>query len=498
MGITESGFPENGALSEQENVLRRKMEVILPTAAQKMRSFAVRLFPAGNMRSSAEGRIPELPPECRILKIAVRLVADRISSGTEAVFRVSFSQEGRECARESAAVIRIAFPSEPLVPQDVIAESCVPVEPGKMLHIRVERISDDPGDTFPHAVGLISMTAFPVQMPFTASVVQDKPGYNSWPMIQAMGKILVCAYSCGSAHSITEEIRGVYARTSADGGKTWGKETRISNSPDCGEVTIGKGLDADGAMLLWVRSWGGKCRHDLCRSADGVHFTRIAAPELDPLPIQITDIFKLPGGILASLWFAGSYQEGNGNSWGMLTSSDNGATWRQSIVESGLSREEWPTEPSAVSYGNGRIFAIARTEIEEDTVMRTQFQLESVDCGRTWTRRRTNIGDVGLSTPSLIYDEKTGLLSNYYYHRGRGVLKRRVVPLERIAGNPLAWPDPELLVSGSADYYHAGNVNVTAVGNTHYAAFYSGSATDTVILSAALPAPRPADADAFL
>ena len=35
-----------------------------------------------------------------------------------------------------------------------------------------------------------------------ASVVQDAPGYNSWPMVEAVGGKIVCAYSKGSAHTI--------------------------------------------------------------------------------------------------------------------------------------------------------------------------------------------------------------------------------------------------------------------------------------------------------
>ena len=35
-----------------------------------------------------------------------------------------------------------------------------------------------------------------------------------------------------------------------------------------------------------------------------------------------------------------------------------------------------------------------------------------------------------------IEDRKTGMLSNYYYHRRRGVLKRRVATPEQIFGNP--------------------------------------------------------------
>ena len=50
------------------------------------------------------------------------------------------------------------------------------------------------------------------------------------------------------------------------------------------------------------------------------------------------------------------------HSWGTLTSRDNGATWTQTTIESGLTKAQWPTEPSAVYLGDGKILAIARTE----------------------------------------------------------------------------------------------------------------------------------------
>ena len=106
-------------------------------------------------------------------------------------------------------------------------------------------------------------------------------------------------------------------------------------------------------------------------------------------------------------------------------SHDNGKTWTQNVIESGLPKAEWPTEPAAVPLGNGRILVIARTESSENSTARAQFQIESRDAGKTWTRARTNIGDVSLSTPSLILDPETGLLSNYYYHR---ILARHFIP----------------------------------------------------------------------
>lgn len=127
----------------------------------------------------------------------------------------------------------------------------------------------------------LSQTAPPTQQALTKPhVVQEAKGYNSWPMIQAIEEKLVCIYSRGSGHTIGEDARAVYARTSADGGKTWTAETVVANSPGYGEVEVGKGLDSKGAMLLWVRRVGKDWHHDLYRTTDGVTFTVVATPQL--------------------------------------------------------------------------------------------------------------------------------------------------------------------------------------------------------------------------
>lgn len=322
-------------------------------------------------------------------------------------------------------------------------------------------------------------------------VVQKASGYNSWPMIQAIGQKLVCVYSRGSGHTIGEDARAVYARTSTDGGKTWTAETVVANTPGYGDVEVGKGLDSTGAMLLWVRRVGSKWHHDLYRSADGVTFTLVATPKLAISPVQISDVFAVPKVGLVALWFAGDYgNDGPVHSWGKLTSSDDGATWTQTPIETKLPKSQWPTEPSAVYLGDGRILAIGRTEMGGSSAARCQFQMVSSDYGATWTRAQTNIDDVAASTPSLILDAKTGLLSNYYYQRGRaGLLRRRVVDPNRVFSHPLDWPASEALAAGSQVTFDAGNANATAIGDTHYIAFYSGKAPDTGILVSVLPAP---------
>jgi hypothetical protein len=320
-------------------------------------------------------------------------------------------------------------------------------------------------------------------------VVQEALGYNSWPMIQAIGEKLVCVYSRGSGHTIGEDARAVYARTSMDGGKTWTPETVVVNTPGYGEVEVGKGLDSTGAMLLWVRRVGKERLHDLYRTTDGVTFTLVATPKLTVRPMQITDVFSVPTVGLMALWFAGDYGDKPTSAWGTMTSSDNGVTWTQTPIESGLAKAQWPTEPAAVYLGEGRILAIGRTEVRG-----AQFQLISTDYGKTWTREQSNIDDVTASTPCLILDAKTGLLSNYYFHRGAGVLRRRVVDPERVFSHPRKWPASEQVAEGSKITFDAGNANATVIGDTHYVAFYSGKAPDTGVLVAVVPAPADGNA----
>ena len=330
-------------------------------------------------------------------------------------------------------------------------------------------------------------------------------------MVQVLpGGRLVCAYSRGSAHTVDEGARGVFARVSDDFGATWSGEVCVCNDPAWGEVTVGKGLDTSGAMLLWVRDcpvgggWGPARRHDLWRSADGLSWEKTASLSFNPNPIQITDIFRVAGrrsqvagrehqlatsnsqqATLFSFWFAGSYSPNAADkAWGVLTSDDAGRTWRQRTVESGLARGEWPTEPCGVWLGNGCILAVARSEGAP-----YQFQMTSEDSGATWTRTKTNISDVNASTPSLIYDASSGRLFNYYYQRGARLLKRRVANAAEIFANPTGWPEPEVLAEGREERpWDAGNVNATALGGCHFAATYTGTPTDAAVVVVSAPA----------
>ena len=323
------------------------------------------------------------------------------------------------------------------------------------------------------------------------SVVQMPPEYNSWPMIRAVGDRIVCTYGRGSGHTI-EGARGAYARTSSDGGQTWSSEVCIVNDPVVCEGVEGIGNDSSGAVLCWMNCRArGHIRHELYRTVDGVAYERIAAPALSPEPIQITGIFSVPDVGLMSLWFAGNYKGKEPcNSWGTLVSGDGGRTWVQRTVESGLAKDEWPTEIGAVHIGGGRILAIGRCE----GGAKRQYQITSTDGGATWRKVGTNIRDVRESTPSLVFDPKTGLVANYYYHRGAKLLKRRVVDAEFIFRRPESWPEPEVLAAGSERrFYDAGNVNAMECLGRHWATFYSGTDSDSGVFVVSTPMPKPAE-----
>ena len=437
---------------------------------------------------------PPMPAGCRAVRVEILVVNTdgRASSGFTDVYRVLVTQLRDGQALKDGVLDGKPVRSElaaPGVVRAVVLESYALVEPGVSLAVRLARLPDDAGDTFEEPAGLVQMKLTPLAAPPAASLVEDAPGYNSWPMIQNVGDRLVCTYSRGSGHTIHEGSRSAYARCSVDGGRTWTPEVCFAQDPQVGEVMIGKGLDNDGAALFWVRCLGRpKSHHDLYRTRDGVAFEKIAEPALDPFPMQITDVVKTPAGLM-SLWFATNYQEDGTHSWGTLTSTDNGRTWTQKTVETVAKKGELPTEQSFVHLGGGRLLGIARTENGGDATA-AQFQLTSLDCGKTWKKVRTNIRDVLISTPSLVYDEKTGLLSNYYYERGRGPIKRRVARPDDVFDHPLRWPAPETVAIGEWNRpWDSGNASAIGMGDRHYVAYYSGNPSNAVVLVASPQAP---------
>lgn len=445
----------------------------------------------GQAGQSVTALTPPLPSDCRGVKIELLVVnneADATNTFTD-VYRVDVAEltPGTPLAVVAGKPALYRLAPQPWTPRWLEVESYLAVKGGAPLSLRVRREPNDVNDTYARPAGLVQVRVTPradLPRPF---VVENRPGYNSWPMMQAVGDRLICTYSRGSGHTIGEGARDAYARTSVDGGRSWTPEVCFARDPRVGEVMIGKGLDRDGAALFWVRCMGQpKSHHDLYRTVDGVAFEKIAEPALAPFPMQITDIFHADGKLMA-LWFATRYREDDEQSWGTLVSADNGRTWTQRTVETVMKKSELPTEPCVVNLGNGRLLGLARTENGGDSSA-SQFQLTSRDNGATWKKTRTNIRDISASSPSLIYDAETDLVYNYYYERGRRVVKRRVAKADFVFDHPLDWPAPEALLRGDeARPWDAGNVNAGAMGGKHYLTYYSGNETNTTVYVAPVP-----------
>ena len=462
-------------------------------------------LPVWSLSGGTEGQsvagLVALPTDCAGVKVEIVVTSEEAATepGLEDVYRVHLSQmveNAQVTERYLGNPVRTAVPTKAFVTRTIVLESYRSIVPGAPLSVRIQREPKDPANTFTRPTGLALVKVTPLPATPKPFIVEDTKGYNSWPMMQAIGDKLVCVYSRGSGHTIHEDARVAYARTSSDRGRTWTPETVVANTPGFGEVPVGKGLDSKGAALFWIRRVGKEWQQDLYRTTDGVSFKLVTTPKLSPTPVQITDIFTVPKVGLMCLWFGGSYgnAEVADHSWGTLTSADDGATWKQTTDESGLNKAQWPTEPSAVYLGDGKILAIGRCEVwGGGTTARAQHQLTSTDFGATWKRVQTNIGEVMGSTPTLVLDAKTGLVSNYYYQRGKGgVLRRRVVDPHFIFDRPLQWPASEAIAVGSEDPTEAGNINATFIGDTHYLALYSGHAPNTSVLvtEAAAPSKR--------
>ena len=281
-------------------------------------------LPVWSLSGGTEGQsvagLVALPADCAGVKVEIVVTTDEAAGepGMEDVYRVHLSQmvdNAPPTERYLGNPVRTTVPTKPLITRTIVLESYRSIVPGAPLSVRIQREPKDPANTFIRPAGLALVKVTPLPATPKPFIVEDTKGYNSWPMMQAIGDKLVCVYSRGSGHTINEDARVAYARTSSDRGRTWTPETVVANTPGFGEVPVGKGLDSKGAALFWIRRVGKEWQQDLYRTTDGVNFKLIMTPKLSPAPVQITDIFTVPKVGLMCLWFSGGYAEGNDHAW---------------------------------------------------------------------------------------------------------------------------------------------------------------------------------------
>ena len=278
--------------------------------------------------------------------------------------------------------------------------------------------------------------AIPIKIPQS----YDTAKYNAWPFIHELNGRLICIYTKALAHA-GSDTRSVYCKHSFDG-IVWSKEIEILTDVKAYGAVTAIGKDNDGNLLFWLRNGGigNSIKHELYKTTDGYEFskiTEVSSPS-DYTIEGLTSIMNIPGVGLMS--FFCTYLTGSTNVWGTITSNDNGLTWVQHPIESNLSDYDCPTEINGIYVGDGKIIGIGRRESTTggENVLH---QLESSDYGNTWTRANTNIDDIWSSTSTLMYDETSGIISEFYIRRSTGTLKLRECNIDDIWNNPKNWPD---------------------------------------------------------
>ena len=299
--------------------------------------------------------------------------------------------------------------------------------------------------------------------------------YKAWSFVGKVANKAICVYSVGESHE-DNTTPDIYCQLS-NNGVLWLPAKKIISTYNVRDTVTGKGYDNGGNFIFWVRKGAAgddSAVHDLYKTSDGLTFELVSSPTFSKVPSHIGDIVNIPNVGLLAFW--NDTKSAGSRSWGVVKSTDNGETWTQTVVETGLQIYECPMEMSPVYLGNGKLLIMGRQEGASSYGM---FQIQSNDSGETYLKSSTNITDIYLSTPSILYDGTT--LSLYYFRRYYGELRLRTIAPADIWDNPTNWSDSSVIAHGTTNPQDTGNVNADTFGGVQLATFYSGDSTDTGI-----------------
>ena len=303
--------------------------------------------------------------------------------------------------------------------------------------------------------------------------VTTDDGYNAFPFIGTVNNKLVCVYSIGKSHTDNTNV-DIFAKTSPNG-VIWSKAKKIISTENVRDTITGLGHDSLGVIYFWNRKGtpvNADCSFDLYKTSDGIKFTKKSSPVFDIKPSHIGDALHIP--TVGVISFYNTYRA-NRNSYGYVLTKDGGETWSQIEIASPTTQSDTPTEISGTYIGDGKILALGRSE--DSAAM---FQIQSSDFGKTWETKITNITDVYLSTPTLIYDDD-GYITVYYYNRADGKLKKRKAIASTVFESATSWGEPSNIASGSVGQ-DAGNANSVKFNNNIIVVYYSGTDTETSVI----------------
>ena len=324
---------------------------------------------------------------------------------------------------------------------------------------------------------------------FSAKTIKTtivKPNkYSAWPLIGSVNGTVICVYTVADRHVATDT--SLFMKTSKDG-LIWSDAREIFTEKTGVKGITGVGYNSKGEMLLWYRNglWGrsadgtlASITHQLYKT-DGEAVTLLSSPDFPLRGGHIGNIFRAPGkGMFA---FYNTY--GKIRSWGVLKSNDDGITWEQIPIEENITMAECPVEIECAYVEDDKILALGRKDCEEGTM--AMFQLQSCDGGDTWAKEYTNITDSYGNSPSVIYDNQTGVINLYYFVRFGGELRRRIVSFREVWDSPQNWKDSELLATEQYCGWDTGNAKTVAVNGAHICTYYAGTKETTGIFGVIL------------
>lgn len=312
----------------------------------------------------------------------------------------------------------------------------------------------------------------------TPAGVSTGDSYESWPVVAAASNgDLIVAYGDGSQHAL-ETARQVKVQRSTDDGATWGAASTLVNTA-ADDAIFSIGVDSLGDLVAFVRhiTGAGVYSHKLYASTDdGATWAERDAPTLSPMPVVIGPIASVAGVGLMAWWHAGPESGEGVRSYGIVTSADDGATWSQTTIATGVAEVDWVVEGRLVDLGGGTIVGVGRTEVANEPL----FQMTSTDSGATWAIADTNIHDQ-YRTPAALVLHGTRL-DLYFWDRNNGMLRYRSATAATVLADPSAWSSPSLnLASGTQAVADNGYPHAVGVGSSNVVVWYTGSSTTTQI-----------------
>ena len=265
--------------------------------------------------------------------------------------------------------------------------------------------------------------------------------YKSWPSLIRDGRTVRLVYNAGSQHNVTT-TRGVFSRTGANSFTT---DETVIDTASVDDASYGVGTDSSLNPLVWVNQRDGTDADTgiVLRRRSGGSWSTLVSPAFTGVRL-LSHISPVSGVGLVAQWQSRSDTT---LAWGVVISDDDGASWSQVTIETGITAAQRPNEVYLLDVGSSTILGVGRSETGGALM-----QLTCVGDPSTlgnWTRADTNVTDIARDRGWLVPrwgDSST--IDLYYTDRSSGALRWRSGNLATVLASPTSWGAAVTLRSG--------------------------------------------------